>query len=114
MIPAGGVPLLTDQVYGEVPPVTVSVSVYAALTSPDGGAAKLSTGPPTTVIEVALVALWPLASVTLTVKLEVPSAVGVPASTPVDAFRVIPAGGVPLLTDQVYGAVPPVAVSVSL
>ena len=49
----------------------------------------------------AWVAVWPVASVTLMVKLEVPPAVGVPASTPVEAPSVIPAGSVPALTDQV-------------
>ena len=65
------------------------------------------------VSEVAWVAVWLLASVTLTVKLDVPAAVGVPDSTPVEAFRVIPAGSVPALTDHAYGAVPPLTVSVS-
>ena len=46
------------------------------------------------------------------VKLEVPTVVGVPDSTPVAGSRVIPAGRVPLLMDQVYGPVPPLAVSV--
>jgi len=41
----------------------------------------------------ALVALWPTASVTLTVKLDVPAVVAVPASAPVDAFSVIPPAG---------------------
>jgi hypothetical protein len=57
-------------------------------------------GPAAMVIEVASVAVWLLASVTLIVKLDVPAAVGVPASTPVDAFSVMPAGNVPALTDQ--------------
>ena len=53
------------------------------------------------VIEVAKVAVSFLASVTLTVKLEVPAVVGVPDTTPVDAFSVRPAGSVPALIDQV-------------
>ena len=61
---------------------------------------------------VARVSLRRLASVTLIVKLAVPTAVGVPDSTPVAEFRVIPAGRDPLLTDQAYGSVPPLAVSV--
>ena len=45
-----------------------------------------------------LVALLLLASVTLTVKDEVPDAVGVPEIAPVEAFSVSPAGSEPLLT----------------
>jgi hypothetical protein len=40
-----------------------------------------------------------------------PAAVGVPEMTP-DAFIVTPVGKVPLNTDQVYAAVPPVTVIV--
>ena len=61
---------------------------------------------------VAWVAVWLLASVTLIVKFDVPAAVGVPDSSPVEAFRVIPAGRLPPLTDHAYGPVPPLAVSV--
>ena len=57
--------------------------------------------PPRMVIEVAKVAFLPLASVTLAVKLEVPAVVGVPDTTPVDAFSVRPAGSEPALIDQV-------------
>jgi hypothetical protein len=55
----------------------------------------------------------PLAPSTRTVKLEGPSAVGVPSRTPV-GDRLKPAGSVPADTDQLYGVVPPVAVSVWL
>jgi hypothetical protein len=44
------------------------------------------------------------------VKLDVPVAVGVPLSVPL-ALRLMPAGRLPLLTDQVNGLVPPVTVS---
>ena len=69
-------------------------------------------------IETAADAVWAglLLSVTLTVKLDVPSAVGVPEITPVDADSVNPAGSFPELIDQlyVYGAAPPVAVRVAV
>ena len=52
-------------------------------------------------------------SVTLTVKLEAPAVVGVPAIPPVEAFRVSPGGKAPELIDHEYGAVPPEAVKVS-
>ncbi len=56
----------------------------------------------------------PLASVTRTVKLELPATVGVPLSTPVGPSNEIPAGRVPRETDQESGTVPPVTAKVSL
>jgi len=50
-------------------------------------------------------------SLTVTVKLLVPLAVGVPEIRPVAEARLSPAGRLPLLTDQVYGVVPPLACS---
>jgi hypothetical protein len=52
-----------------------------------------------------------LLSVTVTVTLAVPAAVGVPLMLP-PALRFNPAGSAPLLTAQVYPPVPPLAVSV--
>ena len=95
MIPAGRPPALTDHAYGPVPPLAVSVSEYAAPTSPAGGAGKLSDGPEIMVSDVAWVAVWPLASVTLTVKLDVPAAVGVPDSTPLGRTETDPGGRAP-------------------
>jgi hypothetical protein len=51
-------------------------------------------------------------SLTPTVKVELPAAVGVPEITPVLALRVNPAGKLPVLTLQVYGATPPLAANV--
>src|ERR1019366_3874080 len=51
---------------------------------------------------------FPLASTTLTVKLEVPAVVGVPEITPVEVFSVSPAGSVPEVSENLNGAVPPV------
>lgn len=101
--------------------VTVVVPSCALVAPPPDEAAGraavagtvMASSPAVMVMEVALVAVWVPASVILMVKLEVPAAAGVPAMTPVDAFRVRPAGRVPALTDQVYGVVPPAAVSVS-
>src|SRR5580700_10808101 len=78
VIPSGRLPPLTDQAYGPVPPETANVVEYAVFTSPDDGAGKDSDGAATTVSVVGSVADWPLASVTITVKLDVPAAVGVP------------------------------------
>ncbi len=53
-------------------------------------------------------------SVTWIVKFDVPAVVGVPLIAPVEAFRLSPPGRVPAETDQLYGAIPPVAASVWL
>src|SRR6204780_5092191 len=58
------------------------------------------------------VATTPLASLTWIVK--VPAAVGVPVIAPVVALSVRPAGSVPVATENVYGAVPPVTVIAGL
>ena len=58
------------------------------------------------------VAETPLASVTLMVN--VPPAVGVPVIAPVEGFRVKPLGSVPVATENVYGATPPVTVIAGL
>lgn len=49
---------------------------------------------------------WNVSEVALAV------AVGVPLMMPVEGARVSPVGSVPLVKDQVYGVVPPMAVSV--
>jgi hypothetical protein len=47
-----------------------------------------------------------LLSVNVTVRGNVPLAVGVPAIAPVEEFRVNPAGRAPVMIDQVYGVAP--------
>ena len=59
----------------------------------------------------SIVAVAPAASLTCTVKLDVPAVVGVPESTPA-AVSVNPAGNVPLASDHVYPGVPPLAANV--
>ena len=49
-------------------------------------------------------------SVASTVTVDGPVPVGVPLMMPLLGSRVRPAGSVPELTDQLYGAAPPVAV----
>ena len=53
-------------------------------------------------------------SVTLAVKLKVPAVVGVPVMAPEEAFRLNPAGRLPLDTVHVYCVKPPVAARVWL
>ena len=52
----------------------------------------------------------PLPSVTLTLKVDVPAVVGVPLMMPA-VLRDKPAGKLPLLSDQLYGAVPPLTLT---
>src|SRR4030067_826349 len=66
------------------------------------------------IIDSAFVAVAPLASVALTVKFEVPAAVGVPLISPVVLLRLSPAGSAPTVTAHVIGALPPLPASVWL
>ncbi len=50
----------------------------------------------------------------MTVKLYAPAVVGVPLMTPVDVFRLKPAGSDPAEIENVIGAVPPLVVTVWL
>ena len=59
------------------------------------------------IMESGAVAVPPILSVNMTVKLYVPAVVGVPDIMPVDAPRVSPVGSAPADTDQVNGVVPP-------
>ena len=56
-------------------------------------------------------AVWPAESVTVTVKLNVPAVVGLPEIVP-EVLNASPGGRLPVVTVQVYGADPPVALSV--
>jgi hypothetical protein len=53
--------------------------------------------------------LVPTALVAATANVATPIAVGVPLTTPVEAFKIRPAGSEPLVTDQVMGVVPEAA-----
>ncbi len=53
-----------------------------------------------------------LLSVAEIVKLKVPPAVGVPERVPALPFKLRPAGRAPAVTENVYGAVPPLALIV--
>jgi hypothetical protein len=114
--PAGSVPEDTHQLYGAVPPVAASIWLYAVPTVPAGREAVVierATAAGLIVKVNAFVDETPLA-VTWTVKLEVAAVVGVPPRTPVEEFRVRPAGSVPPDTVQDLVPVPPVAANVWL
>ena len=111
--PAGNVPALTLQLYGEVPPLACSVVEYAVPVVPPGSDVVVTVGgcaAATSILRFA-VALAKLESFTRTVKAEVPASVGVPEITP-ESEMVVPAGKLPFVSDQVYGPVPPVAAKV--
>ena len=80
-------------------------------TTPDGGVEKVKVTEAVTISVIEVVAMPLFASITLTEKVVLPVVVGVPDSSPVDAFSVNPGGRLPLLTDQVNGLVPPLTVS---
>jgi hypothetical protein len=108
--PAGSDPFATDQVYGGIPPLALSVCEYATPTMPAGigGVVILKAGAVMT-IDSAAVADPDALSVTFTLKLEEPAVVGLPEIVP--PARLSPAGRDPLATDHVYGGVPPLAFS---
>jgi hypothetical protein len=54
-------------------------------------------------------AALPTVSVAVTVKIDIPAADGIPEITPVEAFRLNPAGKPPEMMDHVSAPVPPAA-----
>ena len=103
--PAGSVPLVTDQVYGVVPPIAARVVLYAEPTCPFGSEEVVITKAAGEIVRVKLTdceAEGVLESITLNVSDMLETAPeGVPAMAPVAAFRVSPVGRVPLVSDQV-------------
>jgi len=83
------------------PPAKLEVEIES-----EGGAAEMA-------MLSGWVAVLPFASVTFTVKENVPEAKGVPEITPEEAVKIKPAGSEPLLMLHEYGVVPPVACSVA-
>ena len=107
--PIGNVPLATAHVIGIVP-VALSVWLYALFTVPSGKDTVVIVGGAAMTTLRAFVT-FPAEFVALTEKLNVPIVVGVPEITPVFAFKLSPAGSVPVAIDQDIGVVP-VALSV--
>jgi hypothetical protein len=66
------------------------------------------------VVLISNIAMLLAESVTVMVIVNDPALVGVPDITPVTEFNVSPAGSVPVVTANVYGATPPEAVIVAL
>jgi hypothetical protein len=116
--PVGRVPEAIVHTYGDVPPVAARTEVYAVPTVPEGGApmiemAPVATVPITILFDAETVSGTSLESVTEKVTGKVPSAVGVPEMTPVEALNVKPAGRVPAVMLSVRGGVPPDVVNVA-
>jgi hypothetical protein len=108
--PAGSDPLATAQVYGGVPPVAFSVCEYPTPTVPAGNEEVLMLNTGALIVnDNPAVADTDVLSVTFTVKLADPAAVGVPEIVP--AAKLSPTGSDPVAMDQVYGGDPPVALS---
>ena len=108
--PAGGVPVVTDHAYGGVPPVAAKLCEYEVPTAPfgRGDAVVIESGGASTVRTNDFVVICDALSRTWTVKFAVPAVVGVPVIAPA-ADNVRPAGGVPDVTDHMYGGAPPEA-----
>jgi hypothetical protein len=115
--PAGNVPLVSDQLYGVAPPVAFRLALYAVPTWPFGNDVVVMASGAAIVSESDTDLLWTglLESLTLKVsEVALTAAVGVPLMAPVAAFRDSPVGNVPLVSDQLYGVVPPVAFRLAL
>ena len=110
--PAGSLPEAIVHVYGVDPPVAASLTEYATFLVATGSGDVVVICKGTVMVKLkALSDEDPIASVTLTVKLEVPPTVGVPLMTP-DDDTLRPEARLPLTNDHVYGVDPPVAAKV--
>ena len=98
--PGGGMPVAIAHVYGAVPPAACSVWLYGVPITPLGRLVVVTVSAEPTTMLSPPVAVSALASLTLTVKLEVPAVVGVPVIAPA-ALRLKPAGKLPVAIDQV-------------
>ena len=87
-------------------PLTVAskANVCAAVKVAVAGANETLTGAFT--VRLSCTELVPKALVALTVKVAVPNTVGVPLMTPVEAFKVSPAGSAPPVRAHVIGVLP--------
>jgi hypothetical protein len=98
--------------------VAARVALYATPVCPSGNDEVETTKDPAEMVRVR-VAVCVRAGLLESVTLKVSGALatdaeGVPVTAPVEGFRVRPAGSVPLVSDQLYGKTPPVAVRVVL
>jgi hypothetical protein len=116
LIPVGSVPPLIANVYGSVPPLAVTAMNVGirVFTVPVGCGtwSRIVVSARFTVSVNVWDEVAPAASVAVTVKAVVVSlVVGVPLTAPVLVLKLIPVGSVPPLSANVYGTVPPAAVT---
>ena len=100
--PPGRAPVTIEKWYGLTPPDTPIICEYPEPAAPGGsvgGVVIVRAGAMVSVI--GSIAMTDALSVTFTVKLKVPEAVGVPPTTPVALLSVKPLGGDPDEIDQV-------------
>ena len=96
--PVGKLPADTLNVIAPVPPVVVTVWLYARPAVVVGNDAGLTAIVELTAIEYACAAVAPTLSVAVIVKLNVPAALDVPVIAPLDAFNESPVGNAPAVT----------------
>lgn len=98
-----------DQVYGPFPPVACNFWLYVVFTVPDGRDVVVIFSRAEIVMLRTFVLMALLASLTSTVKVDVPTVLGEPDITPVDPAKDNPHGKLPAVIDHEYVGVPPVA-----
>jgi hypothetical protein len=112
-MPDGRDPCARLQEYGGDPPAAVSAAEYAAPAAPSGRpVVVMVSAAGATVIDSDLVAFCDALSLTRTVNVELPAAVGVPLMAPLE-LSVKPGGRFPDVMLHVYGFAPPLATSVA-
>ena len=111
--PEGRAPDVTDQAYGATPPLACRTVEYEEPIVPEDTVVvviAIERGATTSEKVADFVCAGLAESVTVAVKLKVPLTAGVPEMVPLVA-RLTPAGRLPEVNAQLYGAVPPLACS---
>ena len=111
--PVGRLPVVTLKASAPVPPVAVTVWLYARLAVQFGNVTVVIDTPGLIVTVYAWLAVCPNVSLAITVNVYVPAAVGVPLITPLAAVKLSPPGRLPAML-RVSAPVPPVTVAVWL
>ena len=107
-------PVVTEKLYGLVPPLAVNSSEYGVLISGSGkvvGSTVIVTA--STVMVYCLSPTFPLTSVANIVNVVLPSVLDLPVIAPLEVIENTPME-VPPLTENTYGPVPPLADNVSV
>jgi hypothetical protein len=105
----GSDPLLIVNAYPPLPPLAPTLPVYGAFTTPLGRLVVVIDNADVMVIDRFAVAVFAEESFTCTVKFEMPAAVGVPVMAPVALLIVRFEGSDPLLIENAYPPLPPLA-----